>query len=161
MAEFPVDLSHSASCVFCTLPERLPDHLVCRHRGWVLAHIHDYLPEGTLVLFPQQHGLLLDVTAEEWAAAAPLLELCPRMLTDLADAQRVYLFSFSEVNAHFHTVFFPKTEEIARSSGGKVGPYLLASLIRSAPYDEEKLRQIVLRYRAYATARLPAPAGSS
>ncbi len=142
--------SEHRDCTFCQLTETLPGNVVVAAERWVLAHIHDLFPEGTLVLYPREHGLISEVTAEHWAEAAPLLALGPRLLTEVGGAERVYVVSFSESYYHFHFVMFPKRPELPAAHSGKVALGLLSELVAPRTHDRAIVNDWVARYRAYA-----------
>lgn len=149
---FPApDPGAGAACMFCSFGDRFPELVVHEESDWVLAHMHDFLPLGSVLLFPKQHGLLPQVSVESWGAGAPMIALAANMLTECSDAERVYMLSFSEFNYHFHFAIMPKSSEMQALHDGKVGLNLLGELLSRTPLPTEDVRRVVHAYRAYAS----------
>ena len=149
----------SGDCLFCGFKEQFPELVIYETGSWsIFHHTRKSWPTGTLTLVSRNHGMLSDISADNWRDAAPLMTAVSRMQIDLCQAERTYLLSFSEVQIHFHLVMIPKKKEHSVHYGGRFGLDLLNSFLTNGPPASITVPEMMAMYRnvvdAYvATAR--------
>ena len=136
------------ACKFCDLDAKQPELVIRQTARWSLLHVDEFWPDGAVYLVCRGHALLPELTAADWTEAGPLIAAASQMVSELCQAQRVYLGAFSELNEHFHLLIMPKRPEDSAAHGNKRGPTLMtAMVVANRPFDPGQVDRRVKQYR--------------
>lgn len=140
--------SAAADCTFCGVEDRRPPLVLMASARWLVVHVDQYWPLGSLYLVAREHVLAHELSVEHWTEAAPLIAGLTRLVKEERRADRVYYASFSERNPHFHMLLLPKTPEHSAEHRGLKASALLASFAAEAEHvPVAEATEIVRRYR--------------
>jgi len=135
-------------CMFCNFAQTHPQLVVHQTSSWSVFHVAARWPAGSLYLVPHRHGLLSEMSADDWHQAAPLLDAVPKMMKEIGGGERTYVLSFSEYNPHLHLVLVNKRAEHTEQYDGKRAVDLLHAMLEAGlPFDMAGAVEATAKYR--------------